>query len=66
MTSSTDVAGYDLLQDPAPHKKAAELTFRGRVRYDADFGIRGAEKDPKDPMRFIPGFECGPVDIVYA
>ncbi len=66
LTSTIGVAGYDLLRDPSPDKKAAELTFRGRVRYDADYGADGAESDPNDPLRFVPGFDRGPVDIMYA
>ena len=58
------VGAYDLFdRPPAPHQP--ELTFRTRVRYDADYGASGAETETTNYGRLVPGFSRGPVDLMY-
>jgi hypothetical protein len=42
-----------------------ELSFRARMRYDADYGASPAETDNTNYNRLIPGFSRGPVDLMY-
>jgi hypothetical protein len=58
------VGAYDLFdRPPAPHQP--ELTFRTRVRYDADYGASGAETETTNYGRLVPGYSRGPVDLMY-
>jgi hypothetical protein len=41
------------------------LSFRSRLRLDADFGIDPAERDPAS-SRYVPGLEQAPLDLMYA
>jgi hypothetical protein len=41
------------------------LSFRSRLRLDADLGQDPAERDPRSD-RFIPGLEQAPFDLMYA
>ncbi|MFO0663646.1 MAG: hypothetical protein U0174_06820 [Polyangiaceae bacterium] len=71
LTTTLGVSGYDLLSDdakPPAEKRGLRpmLTFRSRLRYDADYGAKGAEATPTDPSSYVPGFERGPVDLMYA
>jgi hypothetical protein len=64
LTTTLGVSVYDLYdrpQDPT----GPSLTFRARMRYDADYGGSGAETDPSKPGSVIPGFERGPIDLMY-
>jgi hypothetical protein len=64
LTTTLGVAGYDLL-DSAADPKAPSLTFRARLRYDADYGGDAAETLPTSFGRLVPGFDRGPVDLMY-
>jgi hypothetical protein len=46
--------------------KAVELSFRSRLRLDADFGQSRAERDPDALDRFVPGLAAAPLDLMYA
>jgi hypothetical protein len=62
------VSSYDLTnasENPRP-RSGAEFNFRSRLRYDADYGAAAAEANPADLARYVPGFERGPVDLMYA
>ena len=66
LTTTLGVAGYDLL--PPPEGRAApgpELTFRARMRYDADYGGDPNETAVSSFGRLVPGFDRGPVDLMY-
>jgi hypothetical protein len=54
---------YNLLgtDDPA----SPTLTFRARLRYDADYGGNPEETSPLNTGVFVPGFQRGPVDLMY-
>lgn len=65
LTSMLGVSGYDLLERNG-NPNAPELFFRARLRYDADYGANGAEADVQNDARYVPGFERGPVDLMYA
>jgi hypothetical protein len=66
-TTTLGVGAYDLLDTPMGDPQAAELSFRARLRYDADFGASGSEQDPTQPGSFVPGFQSpnGAVDLMY-
>ncbi|MBK6462815.1 MAG: hypothetical protein IPF92_17685 [Myxococcales bacterium] len=63
------VSAYDLLdkdkvraQDPL----APELVFRARLRFDSDYGGSASQADAASPETLVPGFNRGPVDLMYA
>jgi hypothetical protein len=67
LTTTLGVSVYDLIDAPEGDPNAPSLTFRARMRYDADYGASGAEVDPMPANygRFVPGFDRGPVDLMY-
>lgn len=68
LTTTLGVAVYDLLDKPssgAPYGNGPTLTFRARLRYDADYGGSGEETNESRLDRLIPGFNRGPVDLMY-
>jgi len=68
LTSTLGVSVYDLLPRPAQagQELLPDLTFRARLRYDADYGASADEATPTTIDRFVPGFSRGPVDLMYA
>ncbi len=68
LTSTLGVSVYDLLpRDFAPGQELKpDLTFRARMRYDADYGAAPEEATAGIPERYVPGFSRGPVDLMYA
>ena len=64
LTSTLGVAVYDLF-DKVDDPRAPTLTFRARLRYDADYGGSAEETAINRPDRLIPGFSRGPVDLMY-
>ena len=64
LTTTLGVAVYDLL-GKAEDPRSPTLTFRARLRYDADYGGRAEETAIARPDRFVPGFSRGPVDLMY-
>lgn len=46
--------------------RAPELTFRARLRMDADYGQERAERDPALDGRFVPGLALMPIDLMTA
>jgi hypothetical protein len=67
-TSMLGVNLYDILGEDKVRRDGPEIDFRARVRYDADYGIAGAETDNTNGSRFVPGLSdtAGLVDIMYA
>ena len=65
LTSTLSISGYQLLDTPANDPAAPQLLFRARLRYDADYGASGAESDPTNPGRFVPGFNPQQLDLMY-
>jgi len=67
-SSTLGVNLYDILGEDAVRRDGAELDFRVRVRYDADYGIGGGETNPSSYSSFVPGLSdsTGLVDIMYA
>ncbi len=59
------VAGYDL-EGTHPKPGGRELFFRARLRLTGDAGVDGAETDPRNLARFVPGVAVAPVDLMYA
>ncbi|WP_394826564.1 hypothetical protein [Pendulispora albinea] len=71
LTTTLGVGAYDLLGNQASpdrlgKKPLPELTFRARLRYDADYGPGGGSEDPNNNDLLVPGFSRGPVDLMYA
>lgn len=62
-TNTLGIALYDLQGERAP--RGPVLSFRSRVRLDADLGQDPAERDPNS-ARFVPGLEQAPFDLMYA
>jgi len=63
LTTTLGVSVYDLYDTPSD-PTGPTLSFRARMRYDADYGGSGAETDPTN-RGVIPGFERGPIDLMY-
>jgi hypothetical protein len=64
LTTTLGVSVYDLYDTPG-NPTGPTLTFRARMRYDADYGGSGAETDPTSFGSVVPGFDRGPIDLMY-
>jgi hypothetical protein len=62
-TQTLALGVYDIQGDYVPF--GPQLTFKARLRLDADFGQSDAERDPSS-NRYVPGLEQAPVDVMYA
>jgi hypothetical protein len=65
------VSAYDLVDRPQGDLSTPDLSFRARVRYDADYGLGGGSVDPTNAGSFVPGLGTvgsapGAVDLMYA
>ena len=65
LTTTLGVSTYDLIPHDHTTRNGPELSFRARMRYDADYGANGAEADAGSPNSLVPGFSRGPVDLMY-
>lgn len=54
---------YDIQSDRTP--LGPQLSFKSRLRLDADFGQRPEERNP-DSASYVPGLVEAPLDIMYA
>jgi hypothetical protein len=69
LTATLGVSGYEILPPDPKDRNSPEITFRARVRYDADYGANSAEYNlnaTQSSQYFVPGFSSGPVDLMYA
>ena len=64
VTTTLGVSVYDLY-DKAEDPTGPSLSFRARMRYDADYGGSAAETEVTNFGRVVPGFERGPIDLMY-
>jgi hypothetical protein len=64
LVTTLGVAAYDRI-DQADDSQAPSLTFRARLRYDADYGGSAGETEVTNYGRLVPGFSRGPVDLMY-
>lgn len=64
LTTTLGASVYDLL-DRSTDPRAPQLSFRIRLRYDADYGGSPEETNVSNYGRLVPGFERGPVDLMY-
>lgn len=64
LTTTLGVAVYDLFERP-DDPSAPTVTFRARLRYDADYGGNAEETAPSSPDFLVPGLSRGPVDLMY-
>lgn len=62
-TTTLGMSLYDLAGDASSH--GPTLSFRSRLRLDADLGQDPAERDPSS-TRFVPGLQQAPLDLMYA
>jgi hypothetical protein len=68
VTTTLGVGAFDLIERPTDLPRgtlAPELSFRARLRYDADYGANPSEADATRFSTFTPGFSRGPVDLMY-
>lgn len=66
LVSTLGVSTYNLLAPYDKLPRGPELTFKARMRYDADYGASGDEVDAADrAARLVPAFYRGPVDLMY-
>jgi hypothetical protein len=65
VTATLGVSGYDILKPDPKDRDSPELTFRARLRYDADYGANGDTATPGSSI-FVPGFSENVVDLMYA
>jgi hypothetical protein len=66
LTTTLGIGAYNLFDAPQGDPAAPDFSFRARLRYDADYGAAGAEQDPTQFASVVPGFQEGPVDLMYA
>jgi hypothetical protein len=66
VTATVGISAYDILPPDPNDRSSPDITFRARVRYDADYGANANEVDSTMPQSFVPGFSRGPVDLMYA
>jgi len=64
-TTTLGYGAYDLLDAPPGDPMAANLSFRARLRYDADAGIGDEEVDPTNPQALTPGLYQSQADLMY-
>jgi len=62
-TSTLGMSLYDLTGDSSPSHPS--LSFRSRLRVDADLGQDPKERDPNS-NRYVPGLQQAPFDLQYA
>ena len=67
LNATLGVAAYNLLDAPPGDPNAPQLSFRARVRYDADYGASTGETDPRYyATNYVPGYADEAVDLMYA
>ena len=58
LTTTLGLGLYNLIDAPQGDPRAPDLSFRARIRYDADYGVSSAETDATNPANFptfVPG-----------
>jgi hypothetical protein len=68
LTTSLGLGLYNLMDTPQGDSRAPDLSFRARLRYDADYGISSGETDPSpgNLSQFVPGLNQQLFDLMYA
>lgn len=66
LTATLGLGLYNLLPAAPSDSKAPDLSFRARIRYDANYGVGPDETDPAKVGSFIPGLNEQLVDLMYA
>jgi hypothetical protein len=68
VTTTLGLGLYDLLDSPQGDPKAADISFKARIRYDADYGVSSAETDATNPANFptvVPGLDQQLFALMY-
>lgn len=66
VTQSLQLGVYNLTE---PKVDGPEVSFKARMRIDADFGMSSAEYSLRDgyaPSRYVPLLQPAPIDLMYA
>jgi hypothetical protein len=69
LTTTLGLGVYNLMDSPQGDPRAPDLSFRARIRYDADYGVSSAETDPTNAANFpvfVPGLDQQLFDMMYA
>jgi hypothetical protein len=66
LTTTLGIGAYNLLDKSAVDPSTPDVSFRARVRYDADYGTPGGVLDPTNRSLFVPNATQGAVDLMYA
>ena len=66
LTETLGIGAYDLLGAPPGDPHAADISFRARVRYDADYGADNSITNPANTGAYVPGYQNNLVDVMYA
>lgn len=77
LTSTLGVGAYNLFDAPPGDPNAPQIDFRARLRYDADYGVTGAETTVPPASSscpasvgaygcYVPGLSQYGVDLMYA
>jgi hypothetical protein len=66
LTTTLGVGLYNLIPGPPGDPRAPDLSFRARIRYDADYGVNSDETDPKKFSTLVPGLNAQLFDLMYA
>lgn len=64
LTTTLGASVYDLM-DTSTDPNAPSLTFRTRVRYDADYGASAQETNVSNFGRLVPAFDRNQLDVMY-
>jgi hypothetical protein len=64
LTTTLGASVYDLM-DTTTDPNAPSLTFRTRMRYDADYGASPQETEVTNYGRLVPGYNRNQVDLMY-
>ena len=64
LTTTLGASVYDLM-NTSTDPNAPSLTFRTRVRYDADYGASAQETNVSNYGRLVPGFNRNALDLMY-
>ena len=70
LTTTLGIGAYNLLDNSAVDPSTPDLSFRARLRYDADYGMPAGVTDgtnsPANRSIFVPNATQGAVDLMYA
>jgi hypothetical protein len=66
LTTTLGVGVYNMTGALPGDASSPDISFRARVRYDADYGADGGTSDSTNHSLFVAGFTPNLVDVMYA